>query len=330
MMNGIVLFFRFLKNNFGKFVLGFFLVVVFLYALFPFSDLNDLVSAQVSKLTHSRVFLQFDGLHFNPLTASVSMDKVYVETAQISNISINELSATPSIAALIKGKPGGHLSAQGFMKGDVKISIAPGGASGSKTEGTEGSKGEKYTLDISAQNLSLKEIRDAAGLSLPLKGQLNLSTQAVADISFADQPEGEISLTINKFELPPSSVSLGEMGRVNLPEIKLAQIELKGKLANGKFVIESGKIGTPKDEFYGDVKGDMNVTLQNMGGQIVPMIGAYNISLDLKANSNFKERAKFFLSFLDGYKRDLPDGAQYKFRIQAQAMGMPPQFQQLQ
>ena len=108
MMNGIVLFFRFLKNNFGKFVLGLFLVVVFLYVLFPFSDLNDLISAQVSKLTHNRVFLQFDDLHINPLTASISMDKVYVETPQISNISVNELSAAPSIDALIKGKPRGN------------------------------------------------------------------------------------------------------------------------------------------------------------------------------------------------------------------------------
>lgn len=329
MMNGIVIFFRFLKENFGKLVFGLFLVVVFLYVLFPFSDLNELISAQVSRLTQNRVFLQFDDLHINPLTASVSLDKVYVETPQVSNLSVIKLSATPSITALIQRKVGGHLSAEGFMKGDVKISISPAGA-GSKAEGPEGAKGEKYSLDISAQNLSLKDIREAAGLSLPLKGQLNFSTQAVADISFTEQPEGDVSLTINKFELPPSSVSLGDMGRVNLPEIKLGQIELKGKLANGKFVIESGKVGTPKDDFYGDIKGDMNVTLQNMGGQIVPIIGAYNVSLDLKANSSFKERAKFFLSFLDGYKRDLPDGAQYKFRIQAQAMGMPPQFQQLQ
>ena len=117
---------------------------------------------------------------------------------------------------------------------------------------------------------------------------------------------------------------------MNLPEIKLALIELKGKLANGKFTIESGKIGSNKDEFYGDVKGDLGLTIQKLGGQIVPVIGAYNISLDMKANSAFKERAKFFLSFLDGYKKDLPDGTQYKFKIQATAAGMPPQFTQLQ
>lgn len=328
MMNGIVIFFRFLKNNFGKFVLGLFLVVLFLYILFPFSDLNDLVSAQVSKLTQNRVFLQFDDLHINPVTASISLDKVFVETPQVSSITVEELSASPSIASLIQGKPGGHVHAQGFLKGDLKISLSPTAAS--KTEGKEGAASVKYNVDLSAQNLSLKELKDMMNLSLPLKGQLNLSTQAVADITFAEQPEGEVSLSINKFELPPSGISLADMGRVNLPEIKLGQIELKGKLANGKFVIETGKVGTTKDDFYGEVKGELGLTLQNMGGQVVPLIGAYSISLDLKANNAFKERAKFFLSFLDGYKRDLPDGAQYKFRIQAQAMGLPPQFTSMQ
>lgn len=328
MMNGIVLFFRFLKNNFGKFVLGISLTVVFLYILFPFSDLNDLVSAQVSRLTQNRVFLQFENLHINPATASVGLEKVYVETPQLST-SIGEVSATPSIPALIQGKPGGHFSVQGFLKGDIKLSLSP--AAGTKGDTKDGAtRPDKYDVDLVAQNLSLKELKDMAGLSLPLKGQLNVSTQAVADITFIEQPEGEITLSINRFELPPSSMALGDMGRVNLPEIKLTQIELKGKLQNGQFIIESGKIGTSKDDFYGDIKGDLSLTLRNQGGQVVPLIGAYNISLDLKANHAFRERAKFFLGFLDGYKRDLPEGAQYKFRVQAQTMGMPPQFTSLQ
>lgn len=327
MMNGIIFFFRFLKNNFGKFVLGLIFVVVFLYALFPFSDLNDLVSAEVSKLTHNRIFLQFDDLHINPLTASVSLDKVYLETPQISNLSITQLSATPSISALIQRKPGGQISAQGFMKGDLKISLTP--AAGSKSSGPDGAKADKYNLDLSAQNLNLKEIKDTLGLSLPLKGQLSLSTQAIADITFSEQPEGEVSLTINKFELPSSSVSISGMP-LNLPEIKLGKVELKGKLANGKFVIESGKVGTNKDEFYGDIKGEMSFSIQNIGGQILPIFGAYNISLDLKATNVFKERAKFFLSFLDQYKSELPEGTQYKLRLQADTVGIAPQFSPLQ
>ncbi len=328
MMNSIVIFFRFIKNNFGKFLLGAVLVIVFLFVLFPFSDLNDLVSSQVSKLTANRVFLQFDNFHINPLTASVTLDKVFVETPQISTLTVEELSATPSISALIQGKPGGTFHAQGFLKGDLKVSLTPSMAG--KSDAKDGTKGDKYNLDATAQNLSLKEIKDLVNLSLPIKGQLAFSTQAIADITFGEQPEGEITVTISKFELPTSSLTLQDLGRVNLPEIKLALIELKGKLANGKFTIESGKVGTNKDEFYGDIKGDLGLTIQNMGGQIVPIIGAYNISLDMKAKPAFKERAKFFLSFLDGYKKELSDGTQYKFKIQATAAGRPPQFTQLQ
>ncbi len=329
MMNSIVLFFRFIKENFGRFVLGLFLVVVFLFILFPFSDLNDLISSQVSKATANRIYMQFEELHLNPFTATLSMDKVFVETPQTATLSVDQLSASPSITALIQGKPGGSFHAQGFLKGDVKIALAP--TSGGKSDSKDASKIDKYSVDASAQNLSLKEFKDLLNLSLPISGKLNLALQGTADINFVEQPEGELTVTINKFELPPSSVSLQDMGRVNLPEIKWGQVELKGKLAGGKFVIETGKIGNNKDDFYGDIKGDLGLTIQNFGGQITPVIGSYNISLDMKATNAFKERAKFFLSFLDGYKKeDGSSGTQYKFRIQATAMGMPPQFTPLQ
>ena len=333
-MNYIIKSVRFLFSHIGKVGLGLLLIFVFLFLLFPFSDLNDLVSMQISKLTQNKVFLQFEDLHLNPFTASVEMGKVFVETSQLSNLSIEELSLSPSLTSAIQGKPGGTIKAFGFLKGDVQITLTPSSAaskSSSKNETKDsGTKAEKYTLEAKAQNINLKDLKEMAGLSLPIKGQLNFTTQAVADISFQEQPEGEISITINNFELPPSSLSLADLGRVNLPEIKLGLIELKGKLSNGKLLIETGKIGTTKDEFYGDIKGDMGLTLQNDGGQIVPMIGAYNISVELKATAAFKERAKFFLTFLDGYKKEVSDGTQYNLRIQASAMGMPPQITPLQ
>ncbi len=327
-MNGIVRFFRFIKNNFGKISLGLFMVIFFLFILFPFSDLNDLMSIQVSKATQNKVFLQFEDLHLNPFTASISLDKVFIETPQLATLTAESLSISPSIPAVIQGKPGGTISVEGFLKGEVKVSLTPSHAS-SKTEGKD-SKIEKYAFEAKGQNLDLKELKDLVGLSLPIRGQLNFSTLGFADVSFTEQPEGEITVTINKFELPPSSIALQDLGRVNLPEIKLGQIELKGKLANGKFIIDTGKVGTNKDEFYGDIKGDLGLTLQNFGGQIVPVIGAYSLSLEMKATLAFKERAKFFLTFLDGYKKELSDGTQYKFKVQASAMGLPPQFTPLQ
>ncbi|MBC7742366.1 MAG: type II secretion system protein GspN [Bdellovibrionaceae bacterium] len=318
-MDSVVRFFRFLNVQKWKILLTLTLVFWFIVLLFPFNDLNDLVTSQISKLTDKNIFVQFDKLSVNPFLATVTADKVYLETPQFSNITSERLTLTPSITALLASKPGGKMKAEGFLKGEVEVSLAPM----SKSE----TGAERSRIEMSGQNISLKEFREMAGLSFPLKGQLQFSSQANADLTFTEQPEVDINMIIKNFELPPASISLPEFGRMNLPEIKLALIELKGRLAGGKFLIETGKIGTAKDEFYGDVKGDFNLTLQNVGGQVVPVLGAYNISLDLRSNSQFKERAKFYLGFLDGYKTDLPGGgAHYKFRMQAAGSGMTPQF----
>ncbi len=319
MMNGIVRFVRFLLAHKWKILLTCTLTIWFLVLLFPFNDLNDTVTAQVSRLTNNRIFVQFDKLSLNPLSTTITLDKVFVETPQLSTLTAETVSVSPSLSALISQKPGGTLRAEGFLKGDVEIHLKP--LSGSDN-GVEKSK-----IDMAGKNINLKDLRELAGLSLPIKGKLQFNSQAVADLTFTEQPEVDLSMTIQNFELPPSSVSLQEMGRINLPEIKLGIVELKGKLAAGKFLIETGKIGNTKDEFHGDIKGDLGLTFQNLNGQIVPIFGAYNISLDLKANSAFKERAKFFLGFLDGYKADLPGGAAtYKFKMQAAAAGLTPQF----
>jgi type II secretion system protein N len=319
MMNGIVRFFRFILNHKWKILLTLTLVIWFTVFLFPFNDLNDLVTAQISKFTNNTVFVQFDKMNLNPLTTTLSLEKVYVETPQLSNITTEKLSISPALSALFTRKPSGTLHAQGFLKGDVDIHLSPMPKSDSGVE--------KSRIEMTGENINLKDLREMAGLSLPIKGQLQFTSQAVADLALIEQPEVDLSMTIQHFELPPSSISLQELGRMNLPEIKLALVELKGRLMNGKFLIETGKIGTPKDEFYGDVKGDLGLTFQNINGQVVPLFGAYNISLDMRANSSFKERAKFFLSFLDGYKTDLPGGAaHYKFKVQAAGSGMSPQF----
>lgn len=317
-MNGIVIFFRFLLQNKWRILLTLVLTVFFLVFLFPLSDLNDYVSAQVSKLTNNRVFLQFDKMHLSPVGTGISFEKVYVETQQLSALTSDELSVSPSITALIARKPGGTVHAKGFLKGELEVSLSP---AKSNTPGVEKSK-----IELNASNINLKEARQVANISLPIKGQLSLTSQAVADLTMTEQPDVDMNLVITNFEMASTSLALRDFGQINLPEIKLGKIELKGRLANGKFQIETGKLGTSQNEFYGDVKGDMAVSFQNIQGQIVPVIGAYNISLDLKAQQSFKEKAKFFLTFLDGYKIESGSTTNYKFKIQASAMGMPPQF----
>ncbi|AGH95747.1 type II secretion system protein GspN [Pseudobdellovibrio exovorus] len=317
MMNSIVIFFRFLFSHKWKILFTLSLTIVFLVVLFPLSDLNDLVSSQVSKQTQNQVFLQFDKMSLNPVPVSLSLENVYVETRQLSALTSDEVQVQPSIAALLARKPGGTLTAKGFLKGNVEVSLKPANSNGGA---------EKSEIHLSAQNINLKDAREVANISLPIKGQLNIESHAIADLTMGEQPEMDLNLLISKFELPTTSVSLQDFGQLSLPELKLARIELKGRLANGKFQIESGKLGTAQDEFYGDVTGSLNLSFQNMQGQIVPVIGAYDLSLDLKAAQSFQDKARFFLSFLDGYKVQSGSTAAYKFKVQAAAMGMPPQF----
>lgn len=318
MMNSIVIFFRFLLRHKWKIMLTISLTLVFLVALFPLGDLNDLISSQVSKQTSNRVFLQFDNMSLNPVAPAISLEKVYVETEQLSALTSEEVSVSPSLAALIARKPGGTLTAKGFLKGEVEVSLKPAAAAANGNDRSE--------ISLNAQNINLKDAREVANISLPIKGRLNLTSNAVADLTMSEQPDVDLNLTITAFELPATSVSLQDFGQISLPEIKLSRIDLKGRLSNGKFQIESGKLGGTEDEFYGDIKGDLNLSFQNIQGQVVPILGGYDISLDLKATAGFQEKAKFFLSFLDGYKTQAGNITNYKFKIQASGAGMPPQF----
>ncbi len=321
MMNLIIKTIRFLLAHKWKIVSTVLLTVVFLFALFPFKDLNDFISTQVSKITNKAVYFQFDDLSLNPITASVNLENAIVETAALDGLTMDQVSIKPSILALIKKQPGGHLHIDGLLGGNLDVSIAPG----EKLE----SGLFKSVVDLSADQLSLKKIHETFKLSIPITGALNMNTKLTADLTFAEQPDGEINFTISNFELPSTNVLLGEMGNLNLPEIKMKKIDIKGRLNNGKMVIENAQLGQPSDDFFGNVKGDIGLRFVNNGGQITPVLGDYNLSIDLSAKPAFKERAGFFLNFIDTYKKEDIGVTRYRFKLQAAGLGLPPQFSTL-
>ncbi|HWU43245.1 MAG TPA: hypothetical protein VN132_07405, partial [Bdellovibrio sp.] len=98
---------------------------------------------------------------------------------------------------------------------------------------------------------------------------------------------------------------------------------LKGRLAAGRFTIETGTFGKPGDELQGTIRGNIGVTLQNHNG-ISHQIGGYNFDIDMKAKKSFQERAALFLGFLDSFKTVTNEGAEYKFKASATNPAMPP------
>lgn len=293
-------------------------VVLFLFLLFPFDELGDFVSSQVSKVTNNQLFVQFDRMNLSLIPLGLQLGQVHIEPAAAPSLSMEELVVSPSISGLLSQKPFGSARAVGLLKGDVfvKVSSAP------KTE-----KGnERQRLEISAKKISLNQIQQMANLPVNLKGSLNLDTVAMADLTWTEQPEiSEVLININQFELPTGSINMNGF-EISIPGVKLSQIELKGRMNEGKFYIEQSQIGKPGDEIFGSVKGTWNIEFVNNGGRPVPQFGAYDLQLDLKLKKSFQEKASSYLLFVDNYKKPLADGsAQYKIKLTGQNMIAPPQ-----
>lgn len=322
-MNYLIRFFRFIKNNFGKIFLTILFFLVFTLLLFPLGDLSDFISAKVSTLTGNQVYLQFDKLHINPLSTSIRMENVLLETKTVENLTITNLTATPSVLALISKKPGGQLNAEGVLSGNALIKVTPS---------TVKDKADhpKSNVEIGLEKISLKDLRRTLSLSLPISGTLNMNAQALIDFAFTEQPDGDLTATIQKFELAGGNINLQDMGSLNLPEIKFSSVDFKSKFQAGKFVIDNMRLGTTADDLSGTLKGDLNLVIQNINGQMLPIVNGYNLSVDLVAKQSFKDRASFFLSFIDRFQSVDPSGTRYKFKLVSQSPGAPPQMTPLQ
>jgi type II secretion system protein N len=299
-----------------KFFVTLFSVLAFGFLLFPFSDLSDLVSAQVSKVTNGQVYLQFDNLRMSVFPETgIAFDQVYLEGQGLPTLKADELVFTPSVSSLIYQKPAGSVAAKGFLKGEIEASLKPG------TKSDNGIERQKITL--SAKKLSLADIRDIAQLPILMTGSTSFETGGMMDLTFQEQPDMDLTLKIDDLVLPPSNVQTA-MGPLTLPDLKLASVELKGRLAGGQFLIEEGLIGKESDELRGKIKGSLGLQIQNRNGSFFPVMGSYSFEIDLSVRKSFQDKANLFLTFIDNFKTPLADGAQYKFKVSGADFQGPP------
>ncbi len=315
-MDGIRKLFGFAFAQKWKFVLTFFSTLVFLFLLFPFSDLGDLVASQVSKLTNKQIFVQFEKMHLSILPQpGVGVENINFAALGFPPLRADSVVVTPSVSSLISQKPAGSIAARGFMNGSLDASFRP------TTKSENGVERHKVTLE--AKKISLSELKDLANLPVRLTGSLNLDATATADLAFQEQPDVELTLSIDRFEMPISTVQT-MMGPIALPEIKLANVQLKGRLSAGRLLIQQGSIGKETDELNGNIKGDVGLQLINQNGAIFPMIGSYNLEVTLITRKAFEDKAALFLNFIDPYKTPVAGGSRFAFRLTGSSLGAPP------
>jgi type II secretion system protein N len=316
MMDGIRKVLSLFFSHKWKFGLSLLSTLVFLFLLFPFSDLGDLVATQVSKLTNNQIFVQFEQMHLSFFPeVGVGVENINFAARGFPELRADSVVVTPSVFSLITQKPAGSVTARGFMNGEIEASFRP------TTRSENGVERHKITLE--AKKISLNELQQVAQLPVKLIGSLNLDATATADLALQEQPDVELALNIDRFEMPIATVQT-MMGPIALPELKLANVQLKGRLSAGKLLISQGTFGKDSDELNGTVKGELGLQLINQNGNIIPMIGSYNVEISLNTRKSFEGKAALFLNFIDPYKSATPTGSRFAFRLSGSSLNAPP------
>lgn len=315
----------FISKHRNKMLLALLSATVFMFLYFPFSDLSTIISTAVTTSTENKAFFQFEKMHLGVFPGlgikfeDVSFDYVDPQSPQLPTFKLAELAVYPALTSLLSPIPNGRISAQGLLNGNVEVSLADG----AKSE--NGNPRKK--IEIKAEKLNLADLKDFPQIPLLLKGQLSLDGKILADLSFSEQPDADILIQIEKLELP--SQMLGPLGGLRFPDLRIGQVQIKGKLISGRFNFEEARIGRDGDEIRGDIKGGFNLNVSTQYGLRMEM-GAYNLDLDISLKKSVEDKFALLLSFVSKYKIATADGSRFRVRVEGINPAYPPNIRNLQ
>lgn len=306
---------------FGSVILG-------VLMLFPYDDLTDFVTLQVTKLTASNVYLQFDGLSFGLMPQlGIKMENVVIESVFAPSLSVETLGFAPKITSLITGRPGGKIKAYGLFSGDGTVDFGPSNELDIDTQ--------EVGIEVHLEKIQLKDLskflKDTYQFPVSMKGTTGFQSNLYIDPTFKAQPKGDIALTIDQLDIPSSNIPLNMNGArlsMSFPALKLSQVKVVGNINDRKLFIKEGKIGDVKNELHGDITGDLFIDILP-GGRVA--MGGYDLKINLTVGENLKRQLGAILGIVDSfenigskYKFDSLQGIRYSMRLTSPSMGAFP------
>lgn len=296
--------------------------------LFPYDDLSDYVTQQVTQQTQSNVYLQFDGLSFGLMPQlGIKMENVLIETVYAPTLAVKTLGFAPKISSLA-GAKAGKVVAYGIFDGEATVDFGPSNELDIDND--------EMGMEIELENVELRELTqflsDSKPLPVTLNGVTQLSSNIFVDPKFKKQPKGKIELEIKNLDIPSSTIPL-RMGAavmsIALPALKLSELKLEGTLDDGKLFIREGKIGEAKNDLHGTVTGDIFFQIEP-GGRF--KAAGYDLKVNLNISENLQRQLQLFLSVLDmhdgigdKYKFKSLQGVRYSMGIRARDFQSAPQ-----
>jgi type II secretion system protein N len=288
--------------------------LIFLFFLFPFTDLSDLITQQVAEKSQNQVFVTFDKVGLGVLPLGVKMESVVVDTSYFPPVKASTMSLSPSIASLLTMKPGFTAHATGLFGGGMDMTVK----SGERLQ--DDITGHKVSLNL--QKVRLQDLARFAQWPVDVSGSGSVDLVTDFDPTLTKQPSSEYNLSIQSLKIPAGSVPT-PLGPLNLPTVDIAAVLAKGRWVNGELFIEESTIGKAGDFVNGRIKGKVGLRLVDSGQGLTPVPGAYELKVDLTLNRDAESQLGIFLSAFDKYRTLTGSGARYAMQLNGTPNGLP-------
>lgn len=269
----------------GYLIFGLIIFIFFSYLNFPYHKIKDKLFAQVEKQSNFKIDVEefkttmLLGLRFGGVTIKDKRDG-------FPPIAISTLNIDPSLISLVTMKPKIAFNAE-LPQGSLNGFFVQKGAT-------------SHELNLEFDNLDLKKQFQEV-LPADLNGTAEGQVSFDGNLQRFQGINGKTQIQIKKFILGKTSV----MG-MELPQLSLSQITLKGNMKKDQFIIEKFEAGNDKDDLKANISGDISINSLNIKNSRL------NLKLKFKMSDTLKEEFKLFLPLLQGA---LDSSGNYSFSI---------------
>lgn len=302
-----------IKTHFRKILFVPIAFVFFSIVLFPFDDLGDLVTEKIATGTQNQVFLHFDHLGISFFPPSLKMKNVVVDTPFLPSLRAGSINLAPALGRLITFKRGVSVQAEDLFKGDY---------SGSFGEVSKDNR-DMVEFNTSFRGVDLRALTQFFESPWEISGAADLYVErGLIDPEMVEQPKFEVEMRGEKVALPntlPSNIPF--LGGMLLPTMRFSEVSLKGRMINREMVIDLGVLGGENDPFRAKIKGKLEVEFRRGPGGIVPIMGGYDLSINLEMDRNFEadfqKRLPIAYDPLTKYKSVTGRGSRFALRVKS-------------
>lgn len=300
-------------------------LTVFVVLLFPFSYLSNYLTTAVAKATRNQVFIKSEDINLSLFPSlGVELKNVELETLQVPKLQAQRLIISPGFFSLIKSIPKFSKLKPGEATPIPNINVRLYDFLGSNTTAQLINKDDKKQIFLKTQKLNLKKLKSLNLLPIQILGELNLNLESLIDLSFKDQPEGDISINITQLTIPKTNIPVPSLGSIPTPKLVLNDVNIKGRISGGRLIIEQAQMGKSTDALNLKLKGqfDLSILPTPRGPQV--QWGAYTVQTIINIRPQLANEL-FLTTLLNKFKvRESQQSITYGARVAGRNFYAPP------